>query len=238
MCAGNLTRILLVHGALADGSSWSKIIPFLQEAGHRVSAVQQPLMGIPGDVSVVKTALNDLNRNSSDPIVVVGHSFGGLVITNAVTDVPNINGMVYVQAFAPDAGETVGNLSAEFPLPSANAFSPDLDGRVVLSHPDFLKYFAPDLSKPEASVYAAVQGPFSPTAFEFVTGKPAWRQIKNLYYIVGGKDQIISPELETFFAQRMGAKTTVIPDASHIGLVSHAKEISEVILAAARTKQQ
>lgn len=233
-----LARILLVHGAAADGSSWSKVIPFLQEAGHSVTAVQQPLMGIPGDVSVVKTALADLNQHSSDPIVVVGHSFGGLVITNAVTDVPNVSAMVYVHAFAPDEGETPGNLSAEYPLPSAQLFIPQPDGRVVLSQPDFLKYFAPDLPEPEASVYAAVQGPFTPTAFEFVTGKPAWRQIKNLSYIVAGKDQIISPDLEAFFAKRMGAKTTVIPDASHIGLVSHAKEVSEVILAAAGSKHQ
>lgn len=233
MVTTHLPRILLVHGALADGSSWSKVIPHLHQAGLSVTAVEQPLTGIPNDIAVVKAGLATLNNQSSEPIIVVGHSFGGLVISNAARDVPNVAGLVYVQGFAPDEGETVAELSAEYPhLPSNDEFVPVSDGRVVLSEQDFLQYFAPDLPKEEARVYAAVQGPFDTLRFGFVNGAPAWKQVKNLHYIVGSDDQIITPELQSFLAKRMGAKTTTIK-ASHIGLVSHAKQVAEVIIAAA-----
>lgn len=229
----NLTRILLVHGALADGS-WSKVIPFLQGAGYSVTAAQQPLTSIPNDIAVVKNGIATLNQQSSDPILVVGHSFGGLVITNAAKDAANVEGLVYVQAFAPDEGETVAELTAPYPLPSKQRFVPEADGRLVLPQPDFLQYFAPDVPQRKGKLLSTVQGPFDPQRFEYVSGPPAWKDIKNLHYIVGSADQIISPDLEAYFAKRMGAKTTVLKGASHVGLISHAEEVARVIIEAAR----
>ena len=202
-----MVRILLVHGALADASSWSKVIPYLQEAGHTVTAVQQPLTSIEDDVKTVRATLQWLNDSNSEPIVVVGHSFGGLVITNAAADVPNIKALVYVQAFAPDKGESVGELGAKFPdLQSAKAFIPDGSGRLLLSQDNFVKYFAPDVVRKDARVLAATQGPCDGARFGFVSGKPSWKQVKNVHYIIGEKDQIIHPELEAFFAKRIRNK--------------------------------
>ena len=146
-------RILLVHGALADGSSWSKVIPTLQAAGHNVTAVQQPLTSIPNDVAVVKNQLAALNAESDVPIVVAGHSFGGFVITNAVTDTPNIKALVYVMGSAPDEGETVTFLEQNYTTPPSNeAFVPNgPDGRLILTQPDYLKYFAPDVDPRDRS---------------------------------------------------------------------------------------
>lgn len=169
--------------------------------------MQQPLTSIEDDVKVVKAGLKGLNDASSEPIVVVGHSFGGLVITNAAADPPNIKALVYVQAFAPDEGETAGALASKFPhLTSASKFTPEGSGRLVLAEGDFLDYFAPDVARQDARVLAATQGPCDGPRFGSVCGKPAWKQIKNLYYIVGEKDQIIHPDLEAWFAERMGAK--------------------------------
>ncbi|KAF5863579.1 hypothetical protein ETB97_009823 [Aspergillus alliaceus] len=232
----NSTRILLVHGALADGSSWSKVIPYLQDAGHSVTAVQEPLTSISDDVNTVRIALETLNNASSDPIIVVGHSFGGLVITNAVANTPNVKALVYVQAFAPDKGETVNGLAHNFPdLPSAKRFVPDASGRLVLPEDDYLQFFAPDVNPLDAKVLAATQGPSDAARFSFVSGNPSWKQITNLYYIVGDNDQIIHPELEAWFAKRMGAKTYTLKSASHAGLISRSENVAQVVLEAARS---
>lgn len=230
-----MTRILLVHGAIADGSSWSRVILHLQDAGFAVTAVQQPLTSIEDDVKVVKAALAGLNSTSSNPIVVVGHSFGGLVITNAATDVPNIKALVYVMAFAPDEGEAVRALGAKFPaLPSASEFITEGSGRLILSGKNFLKYFAPDVNDRDARVLAATQGPCDAARFEFVCGRPAWKQVNNLYYIVGENDEIIHPDLEAWFAKRMGAKTYKLK-ASHAGLISQAGVVAQTIIEAAKS---
>ena len=123
-----LARIILVHGALTDGSSWSKVIPTLQAAGHNVTAVQQPLTSIPNDVAVVKNQLVALNDESDLPIVVAGHSFGGFANTNAVTDAPNIKALVYIMGFGPDEGEAVTFLEQNYTaLPSGQVFVPNKD---------------------------------------------------------------------------------------------------------------
>ncbi|KAJ4256847.1 hypothetical protein NW762_008943 [Fusarium torreyae] len=228
-------RILLVHGALADGSSWSKVIPTLLDAGHNVTAVQQPLTSLPNDIATVKEAIHTLNNENEVPIVVVGHSFGGFSITNAATDEPNIKSLVYVMAFAPDEGETVTELGKNYTtLESNKLFYPDAAGRLLLSQPAYLKYFAPDVDTCEAKVLAATQGPFDATRFEYPSGKPAWKQVENKHYIVATKDQIIQPELEEFFAKRIGAKKHVLQGASHAGLWSRGKEVADAILEAAR----
>ncbi|KAJ2976250.1 hypothetical protein NQ176_g5063 [Zarea fungicola] len=227
-------RILLIHGALADGSSWSKVIPTLQAAGHNVTAVQQPLTGLPQDIATVKATLHGMNEASDVPIVVAGHSFGGFVMTNAVTDAPNIKALVYVHGFAPDEGETVTGLGKNYTaLESAKHFVPEGSGRLILGEADFLHYFAPDVEKREARVLAATQGPFDAGRFDFPSGKPAWKQTKNIHYIIAEKDQIIQPELQAFFAKRLGAKTHTLKGASHAGLVSQGENVANIILEAA-----
>lgn len=236
MYTPDLPRILLVHGALADGSSWSKVIPCLQAEGYNVTAVQEPLTSIQDDIRTVKSAIQTLNEQSNAPIVVVGHSFGGLMITNAAADEPNVKSLVYVMGFAHDQGETVASLGVNYPpLESAQLFAPIDDGRVVLSEPDFLKYFAPDVAATEAKVLATVQGPFDTARFTWASGTPAWKQVKDLYYITASNDQIISPEEQVFFANRMGAKLTTLEGASHAGLWSRGEEVAQVILEAAKS---
>ncbi|KAM0549532.1 hypothetical protein ACHAPJ_009348 [Fusarium lateritium] len=228
-------RILLVHGALADGSSWSKVIPTLLDAGHNVTAVQQPLTGLPNDIATVKEAIHTLNNENEVPIVVVGHSFGGFSITNAATDEPNIKSLVYVTAFAPDEGETAAELGKNYTaLESSKHIYPDAAGRLLLSQPDYLKYFAPDVDPREARILAATQGPFAASNSDYPSGKPAWKQVKNKHYVVATKDQIIQPELEEFFAKRIGAKKHVLHGASHAALWSRGKEVADIILEAAR----
>ncbi|KAF4449383.1 alpha/beta hydrolase family domain-containing protein [Fusarium austroafricanum] len=228
-------RILLVHGALADGSSWSKVIPHLLAGGHNVTAVQEPLTSLPDDIATVKEAIHTLNKENEVPIVVVGHSFGGFAITNAATDEPNIKSLVYVMGFAPDKDETIAELGKNYTTPEANKFFyPDAKGRLLLPQPEFLKYFAPDVDHHEARVLATTQGPFDSKRFQYPSGKPAWKQVKNKHYVVASKDQIIQPELESFFAKRMGAKKHELHGASHAGLWSHGKEVADIILEAAR----
>ena len=230
-----MARVLLVHGAMADGSSWNNIIRELHKASLDVTAVQQPLTSIEDDIKVVKTAIKTLQDASSEPFVVVGHSFGGEVITNAASGEKNVKALVYVTAFAPDEGETVAELSKPFPeLESNKIFVADAGGRLSLKEADYLKYFAPDVPEEEAKILAATQGPCDSARFGFVTGRPAWRDVKSLYYIVGDGDQIITPELENYCAERMGAKTTHLKGASHAGLVSQPGEVAKVIIEAAK----
>ncbi|KAF9310133.1 hypothetical protein BG003_008885 [Podila horticola] len=226
-----MPNILLVHGALADGSSWSGVIPMLQAAGYNVTAVQQPLSSLPDDIAKTKVALATL----PGPVVIVGHSFGGVVITNAAYDASNVAGLVYVAAFGPDEGETVTDLGKNYKaLPASKLFVPDSAGRVMLSQPDFVEYFAPDVEKTKAKVMAAVQGPCDQGRYVWKSGPSAWKQ-KPSWHVVAGNDQIIQPELEMFCAKRMNAKKVVnVPGASHAVMVSHPKAVAAVILAAAK----
>ncbi|KAG0376627.1 hypothetical protein BGX24_007458 [Mortierella sp. AD032] len=226
-----MVNIVLVHGAIADGSSWSRVIPILQDAGHTVLAVQQPLTSIDDDVAKVKVALATITNG---PIVLVGHSFGGLVITQAATGNANISSLVYVAAFAPDKGESIVELGKNFTaLPSGQHFVPDGAGRLTLPQDLFLKYFCPDIDQKEAKIMAAAQGPCDAARFGYVSGAPAWKEHPS-YYVVAEKDQIIQPEMEAFFAQRMKAKKTVKIPSSHAVLVSHPKEVAALILEAAK----
>lgn len=228
-------HIFLIHGALADASSWSNVIPTLLAAGHNVTAVQQPLTSVSADIATVRDTLKGIINSASDvPIVVASHSFGGLTATNAVTDTPNIKGLVYISSFAPDEGESVGQLTANYPpLDSAKHLVSEGTGRLIFPQYDFVKYFAPDLDPHKAKVLAVTQGPFSPDRFSFVSGKPAWKQIKNIHYVISEKDQIVQPEIQAFFAQRLGAKTHTLRGASHAGLISQGEKVAEVILQAA-----
>ncbi|KAG0021497.1 hypothetical protein BGZ82_011325 [Podila clonocystis] len=226
-----MASILLVHGAIADGSSWAAVIPFLEAAGHKVLAVQQPLTSLPDDIAKTKVALKTL----PGPVVIVGHSFGGYVITNAAHNAANVAALVYVAAFGPDEGEAVTDLGKNYaPLPSSQLFVPDSAGRVTLSQPDFCKYFCPDVDVAKARVMAAVQGPSDGARFAWKSGPPAWKE-KPAWCIVAEHDQIIQPELELFCAERMKAKKIVkVPGSSHAVMVSHPKVVADTILEAAR----
>ncbi|MFI8929158.1 alpha/beta fold hydrolase [Streptomyces sp. NPDC053474] len=224
-----MVNVLLVHGAIADGSSWSGVIPKLQDAGHHVVAVQQPLSSIPDDVTKVRQALDILEG----PTVVVGHSFGGCVITNAAHGAANVKALVYVAAFAPDEGETVAQHAEQFePLESAKHFDVDPQGRLTMPQDLFPQYFAADVDPVQARIMAAVQGPSDAARFEFVSGPPAWREFPS-WFIVAGNDQIIGTPLEQWLAERMGAKTTLIDGASHAVMVSQPDAVAAVILEAA-----
>ncbi|KAF9141957.1 hypothetical protein BGX30_003712 [Mortierella sp. GBA39] len=226
-----MVNIVLVHGAFVDASSWSHVIPYLQAAGHYVVAVQQPLTSIDDDVAKVKVALGTIK---SGPIVLVGHSFGGLVISEAAHNNPNVSALVYVAAFAFDQGESPNELGKNFTaLPSAQHFVADSAGRLVLPQDQFLKYFCPDVEEKEAKVIAAAQGPCDAVRFGYVAGPPAWKEHPS-YYIVAQDDQIIQPEMQEFFAERMRPKKTVRIPASHAVPVSHAKKVADLILEAAK----
>ncbi|KAG0041095.1 hypothetical protein BGZ83_002362 [Gryganskiella cystojenkinii] len=225
-------NILLVHGALADGSSWSGVITILQAQGYNVTAVQQPLSSLPDDIAKTKVALATL----PGPVIMVGHSFGGVVITNAAYNAFNVAGLVYVSAFAPDEGETAKDLEKNYTaLLSSTLMVPDSNGRVILSEPNFVKYFAPDVPTAQAKVMAAVQGPSDTARFMWKSGPAAWKQ-KPSWAVVSGNDQIINPAVEEFCAKRMKAKKMVkIPGASHAALVSRPKIVAALILEAANS---
>ncbi|KAF9577428.1 hypothetical protein BGW38_007366 [Lunasporangiospora selenospora] len=168
------------------------------------------------------------------PVVLVGHSFGGLAITNA-GNADNVAALVYISAFAPDDNQSIAELGANFaPLPSAKAFIFDAQGRFWLSHDDFLKYFAPDVPKAQANLMAAVQGPADGARFEWRSGPAAWKK-KPSYFLVSEHDQIISPELEAWEAKNIKAvKTVSVPGASHAALVSHPDIVANLIIDAAK----
>ncbi|KAG0291535.1 hypothetical protein BGZ96_005096 [Linnemannia gamsii] len=230
-----MVNIVLVHGAIADGTSWSHVIPILQAAGHYVLAVQEPLTSIDDDVAKVKVALGTIK---SGPIVLVGHSFGGLAISLAAYNNTNVTSLVYVAAFALNEGESVASIGKNYhPLPSNQHFVPDSAGRLTLPQDLYLKYFCPDVDRKEAEVMAVTQGPCDAARFSYVSGPPAWKQLPT-YYVVAENDQIIQPEMEAFFAERMKAKKTIKVPASHAVLVSHPKEVAGIILEAAKAAAQ
>ncbi|KAG9067524.1 hypothetical protein KI688_012307 [Linnemannia hyalina] len=225
-----MVNIVLVHGAFVDGSSWSHVIPYLHAAGHYVIAVQQPLTSIEDDVAKVKVALGTIK---SGPIVLVGHSFGGLVISEAAHNNPSVSALVYVAAFGFDQGESAGELGKNYaPLPSAQQFVADSAGRLALPQDQFLKYFCPDVEEKEAKIVAASQGPCDAVRFGYVAGPPAWKEHPS-YYIVAENDQIIPPDMLEFFAERMKPKKTIRIPSSHAVPVSHAKKVADLILEAA-----
>ncbi|MFJ3762841.1 alpha/beta fold hydrolase [Streptomyces sp. NPDC090080] len=224
-----MSNILLVHGAIADGSSWNRVIPILQDAGHHVVAVQQPLSSIQDDVAKVRSTLDELEG----PVVVVGHSFGGLVISEAAHDASNVSALVYVAAFALNEGETAGAASEPYgQLPSASHFQVDKQGRFTLPQDVYPQYFCPNADAVTARAMAVTQGPSDLARFGYVAGPPAWREHPS-YFIVSENDQIISPDQERAMAEQIGAETTVIANGDHAVMVSEPQAVADVILAAA-----
>ena len=222
-----IKNIVLVHGAFADGSSWSRLIPILQAKGYHVTAVQNPLTSLADDVAATKRAI----ARQDGPVILVGHSWAGVVITEAGMD-PKVAGLVYVAAFAPDQGETVGDLGKPYPPPPALA-APivDKDGFMTVGVDAFVKHFASDLPPSEARVAEAVQGPIATSAFGAQVSGAAWKT-KPSWYIVSTLDGAIAPDEERFFAKRMKATTTELK-ASHVAMLSQPKAVADVIMDAA-----
>jgi pimeloyl-ACP methyl ester carboxylesterase len=219
-------NVVLVHGLFADGSCWSEVISRLQAAGLNATAVQNPLTTLEAAVASTQRVL----ARQDGPTVLVGHSFAGMIISEAGVD-PKVTSVVYVAARAPDAGEDYTALAKTFPTPPASAgivFDGD-EGR--LSEAAFLRDFAGDLPEAKAKVLYAVQEPFQKALLTGKTTHAAWRS-KPSFYAVSTEDRTINPDLERFMAKRMGAKTIEVK-ASHLSLISHPQEIADLILEAA-----
>jgi len=225
MATTNATNatIILVHGGWADGSSWGKVITTLKNAGHRVIAVQLPLHNSADDITTVKRAI----ELAGGPVLLVGHSYGGFVITNAGCNNPNVTGLVYVAAFAPDEGEALGTFVTPDNLPPGILLV-DSAGLTYLNPDMFRDAFAQDVNTTEADIMAIAQKPFNQSIFTEPSGPPAWKQLKT-WYQVSDSDHMIPPDTQRMFAQRMNA-TTITIDASHSSYVSHPDEIAQLIL--------
>jgi pimeloyl-ACP methyl ester carboxylesterase len=222
-------NVLLVHGAWADGSCWSKVIPLLQEKGLRVTAAQIPLTSLEDDVAVTRRLLSTI----SGPTILVGHSYGGAVITAAGVDAPNVKGLVYITAFGLDEGESLASLSEQGPAPAgASAVEPDAHGFLWINRSRFHDAFAADATDEEAAIMAVVQKPLNVAAFGSKCGVPAWKTLPS-WYLHCTDDQMIPPPAQAFMAERMGATVRSVP-ASHAVFMAHPGEVAEIIgLAAA-----
>ena len=222
------TSIVLVHGAFADGSSWNKVIPLLEAEGFTVTAVQNPLKSLSEDVATTKRVL-DAQKGD---VVLVGHSYGGAVITEAAAGNSKVKALVYVAAFAPDAGETLGALGERFPAaPLGTSVVPDSAGFLYIDRAKVADVFANDLPKEEAALLAATQKPLAAAIFGEPLKAAAWKSIPS-WYVVSTQDKAINPDLERFMAKRMNAKTKELK-ASHVSFISNAPEIAKVIESAA-----
>lgn len=222
-------NVVLIHGAWADGSSWGEVIPLLQKAGLNVTAVQNPLSSLADSDAAARRAL----ALQDGPTVLVAHSWGGTVISDVGTD-PKVSALVYVAARAPDANEDFVALSGKYPTGAVRAGIQTHDGYTLLDEEHFLKYFANGVAPAKAKVLYAEQGETAATIFGGRTTAAAWHD-KPSFYVVAKQDHTIDPDLERFLAKRMNA-TTVEVDGGHLAMVSHPKEIADLILQAAGIK--
>ncbi len=221
-------NILLVHGAWADGSSWSGVIERLQAEGFQVRAPQFPLSSLADDVARLRQVL----EFQDGPTIVVGHSYGGQIMTALGADAPNVVGLGYVAAFGLDEGESLGELLSQGPVSPALAhLFTDARGFGWLPEDDFVHHFAADVDPAKARVLYAVQQPLATSALGDVMGYPAWKSLPS-WYLVAQNDEALPPEVERQFAARMGASTVEIP-SSHLAMVSHPNEVADLIEKAA-----
>lgn len=225
--ATNTPNIILVHGAWADGSSWNKVIPILKNAGYRVIAVQLPLHSLADDVATVKRAIELFGG----PTILVGHSYGGFVITNAAYNNPIVTGLVYIAAFVPDEGESLSNFVDPSKLPQGLLVF-DSGGFGYINPEMFPQAFAQDVNSTEAKIMATVQKPINQSVLGEKSGPPAWKHLPT-WYQVSESDHMIPPDAERQFANRINA-TTISINSSHASLVSHPDEIAQFILNATR----
>ena len=219
-------NIVLVHGTYVDGSSWSKVIPILQNAGHKVIAVQLPLHSLADDIATTKRAIDLVGK----PVILVGHSYGGFVITNAAYNNPNVKGLVYIAAFAPNEGQSPGNFIDLKKFPKGFLVF-DNGGFVYINPKVFGQALAQDMDPAQAKVLAAAQKPFSQSILTEKSGPPAWKQLPS-WYQVSENDHAIPPDAERMFAKQINATTTSLP-SSHASPLSHPNEVAQLILDAA-----
>ena len=216
-------NIVLVHGAFADGSSWSKVIPLLQAKGYKVTSVANPLTSFQDDLAATRRAI----AAQDGPVILVGHSYGGVVITEAGND-PKVVGLVYVAAFAPDAGQSILDITKPFPKAAGlEKVVPQPDGFLLLSPEGIETGFAQDLSKEEKALLTAVQPETSGSIFAAQPTQAAWHS-KPSWYIVASEDRMIVPEHEASMAKQLNATTTTL-HSSHVAMLSHPKEVAKVI---------
>ena len=224
---GAAKNVVLVHGAFADDSSWSKIVPLLKTKGFRVTTAGNPLTSFADDVAATKRAI----AAQDGPTVLVGHSYGGVVITEAGND-PKVVSLVYVAAFAPDAGQSIGEISQAFAKPAgADQLRPQPGGFLLLSQKGIEEDFAQDLTSTEKAHLVAAQPKTSGAIFEAKPTAAAWRA-KPVWYVVSSNDRMIDPEQEKSMAKQINAKATVLP-SSHVAMLSHPAEVAKVIEEAA-----
>jgi pimeloyl-ACP methyl ester carboxylesterase len=220
-------NVVLVHGAWADGSSWSKIIPLLKAKGLHAVAVQNPLSSIADDVASTNRIINA----QDGPVLLVGHSYGGAVITEAGNN-PKVAGLVYVAAFAPDEGETLGGMAQKFPpTPGFGEIQPIEDGFLLLTSKGVMENFAQDLSPEEKDVVLATQGATQGAILGTPIKKAAWHT-KPSWFVISSNDRTISPEQEASTAKRMGAKTLTLP-TSHVPMLSQPQKVADFVIEAA-----
>jgi len=220
--------IVFVHGLWADGSCWNKVINPLVDKGYKVISVQNPTTSLEDDVATTKRAIDRANGN----VVLVGHSWGGSVISEAGAD-PHVKALVYIAAFAPDKGETAASLTESVAPTILSSFIQNANGYLTVSREGVAKAFAGDLSPKEQDVVYAVQQPASQRVFGDVGVNAAWKT-KPSWYVVASEDNAINPELEKRMAQRANAKTTILK-SSHVAMLSKPNEVLDVILDAAKS---
>lgn len=230
--------IVLVHGAFADASSWSGVITRLQRDGYTVLAPANPLQGVAYDASYLKAILATIKG----PIVLVGHSYGGMVITNAATGVSNVKALVYVAAYAPNEGDSVASLETLAPGGQIGPKTLDItqvpsptggeEPVATIQQALFAHIFAGDLPAAIAKEMSVSQRPAALGLLVEPSGPPAWKTIPS-WYVVAGKDHAIGTKVEEIMAKRIHAHTTVIPGASHVVMISHPEAVTQLIIKAA-----
>jgi pimeloyl-ACP methyl ester carboxylesterase len=223
----SIGTVVLVHGAFADGSCWAKVIPLLTKRGLKVMAVQNPLSSLADDVIAAHRVIDV----QGGPVLLVGHSWGGAVITEAGNH-PQVKGLVYVAAGAPDSGQSFGDWWKPYPpAPGASEIKPYGEGYVALTAEGVRKHFVQDIPADEADIVFATQGPLAVRCFGDKISKAAWRS-KPSWYIVATQDETIPPAVERDSASRMGAKTLVL-ESSHVPMLSQPNAVAEFIANAA-----
>jgi pimeloyl-ACP methyl ester carboxylesterase len=226
-------NIVLVHGAWADGSSWSAVIQRLQADGYNVAAPQFPESSLAADVARLRQVL----ARQDGPTLVAGHSYGGQIITALGTDAPNVVGLVYIAGFGLDEGESIGALLAQGPFgPALAHLDIDQQSFAWIPEDDFVNHFAADVDPVKARVMYAVQQPLHWSTLEDVMGVPAWKSQPSWFLIADG-DQAIPPEAQRQFAARMGAATIEV-STNHVAMVSHPDEVLNIITTAAEAVQE
>ncbi|MET0635303.1 MAG: alpha/beta hydrolase [Chitinophagaceae bacterium] len=222
--------IIFVHGVWADGSCWSSQITALQAEGYPVTSVQNPITSLADDVAATKRAIT----LATGKVILVGHSWGGMVITQAGND-PKVVGLVYVAAFAPDLGESINSINKMGPAGTIGQYITPVEGFLHLSREGVGKVFAQDLPEKEQDLVYATQTPGFAPIFDDKSGEPAWKS-KPSWFVLTTADKAIDPDVQRMMAKRAHSKTTEI-NSSHVAMLSHPKEVLKVIEDAANTKK-